>query len=419
MATSHVTTTRDWAASYWRESDERQSGGSVQAENLRRLSEKHALDLVLEEHDKGESGDDLERPGLTRLLAMLAKHHKRGSPIRWLLVDQSDRLSRADSIATFTLLGELRDEGVRYIATPQTVFDLYSEMDRTRLHLEADWRNNPFLRMHGKRVLGGLLSVASEGYWTGGAVPFGYCVVKTDGEHAGTNRHSGRLSVDTDQAADALGLFEEYARVGSTRKAARWFSQRVGKRVSARKVARMLRSALYAGTRVFGLRARGDHARVIDGHAVELTEENRDSPADVIRLHCPGLAIVPLPLFLRVQGLLSQGKTRSQKGGNPVHGLSGIARCAGCGRRMVYQSTRDRHYLRCPADRSDCACAGQGIRHGEAFARVKARIDEELIAGGTVEKLAALAALADADQLTRWEAARRGLTERRDEIDAA
>src|SRR5262245_26151632 len=93
MATTHPITTRDLALSYWRESDERQSGGSVQADNMDRLAGKHQLDVVARFWDKGESGDDLERPGLTALLERLKRQHKRGAPIRWLLVDQSDRLS--------------------------------------------------------------------------------------------------------------------------------------------------------------------------------------------------------------------------------------------------------------------------------------------------------------------------------------
>jgi hypothetical protein len=63
----------------------------------------------------------------------LRKAHKDGEPIGWLITDQSDRLSRADLIATSEVLAKMRRLGVRKVATPSRIFGLHNNLDRTLL----------------------------------------------------------------------------------------------------------------------------------------------------------------------------------------------------------------------------------------------------------------------------------------------
>src|SRR4051812_41129832 len=97
---SKQSTENDRGIIYRRVSDDKQSGGSSQQTNLEHLSRVLRVRIVATVEDDGESGDDLERPGLVEVLTLLEKAHRQGEPVAWLLIDQSDRLSRADSLDT-------------------------------------------------------------------------------------------------------------------------------------------------------------------------------------------------------------------------------------------------------------------------------------------------------------------------------
>src|SRR5262245_50794998 len=154
---SHQSTTPpDRCIIYTRVSDDKQSGASSQLANARRLAGTLGLDVAFEEEDDGESGDDLTRAGLGRVLAHLEKAQRRDQPIRWLVIDKSDRLSRADSLDTAEVLARMRRLGLRKIATPCRTFDLYEGLDRTLLNLESDHKNSPYLKDLGRTVLGGM-----------------------------------------------------------------------------------------------------------------------------------------------------------------------------------------------------------------------------------------------------------------------
>src|SRR5262245_30019589 len=122
---------------YTRGSDDKQAGGSSQLANLRRLARLHGVEVVAEVEDDGLSGDDLTRAGLANVMARLEQGTAAGRPVTWLFVDQSDRLSRADSLDTSAVLARMRLLGVRKVATPVRIFDLYTAMDRTLLQIDG------------------------------------------------------------------------------------------------------------------------------------------------------------------------------------------------------------------------------------------------------------------------------------------
>src|SRR5262245_37760316 len=102
----------DDGLSYRRVSDSTQSGDQAQLNNLRRLATLHAVNVVKECFDEGESGDDLSRPGLSEVVEIVESRHRQGRPLKWILLDQNDRLSRADSLDTAALLANLRKHGI-------------------------------------------------------------------------------------------------------------------------------------------------------------------------------------------------------------------------------------------------------------------------------------------------------------------
>src|SRR5690242_12714418 len=108
MSSEHSTDARERCIIYARVSDPKQSGASSQLTNAQRLVRQHDLDVAAVVEDDGLSGDDLDRAGLSEVLAVLDREHKAGRPVSWLLIDQSDRLSRADSLDTSEVLARMR-----------------------------------------------------------------------------------------------------------------------------------------------------------------------------------------------------------------------------------------------------------------------------------------------------------------------
>src|SRR5262249_31953299 len=98
MPSPHPTTND--GLSLRRVSDSKQGGGDAQLENLRRLAHRLGVNVVREIFDEGESGDDLNRPGVEEAERLIEQRHRQRRPLSWLLLDQSDRLSRADSLDT-------------------------------------------------------------------------------------------------------------------------------------------------------------------------------------------------------------------------------------------------------------------------------------------------------------------------------
>lgn len=391
---------------YVRVSDDKQSGGSSQMSNCRKLARVHIVTVVAEIEDDGESGDDLDRPGLVEVIGHLERAHRQGKPIAWVILDQADRLSRADSLETSELLLKMRRLGVRKVATPARVFDLYSAMDRTLLQIEADHKNNPYLKDLGRRVLNGMLDTARAGFWTGQKPPFGYKVVYTPGDHGGRRRRSGRLVIDPDTAPIVRELFERYRDGASTRDLALWLKARVGGTWTHQGIYRILARDLYAGTRVFGKVATGQHARLEDGQAVVRADGERDTGSgDVIRL-TGWPAIVSTELFAAVGVRLRAGRSNGRKKGYPIAPLAELCRCGACGGKMhcgrqdVYQYVRcarhDEHKSHCPVS--------VRARADVVLRRVLTTLARQLLRGDTVARLAALAGQAEDDARATWEA---------------
>jgi DNA invertase Pin-like site-specific DNA recombinase len=422
MSSDHPTTSRPRCIIYTRVSDEKQSGASSQLTTTRRIVRDNNLDVVAEVEDDGLSGDDMARAGLGEVMTTLEREYRLRRPVRWIVIDQSDRLSRADSLDTSEVLARMRRLGVRKVATPARTFDLYSALDRTLLQIEADHKNNPYLKDLGRRTLNGMLDAARAGFWTGQKPPFGYKVVYTLGDHGGRKRKSGRLVIDEDTAPIVRELFDRAAAGESTRDLTRWLSARTGRRWSRRGVQKLLQKEIYTGTRVFGGRHRGKHARLQDGVAVEIQtpdddpddetfddedQEAKDEPVTVVRLTvCP--AIIDVETFQRVQARLANPPTRSRKKNVPLNPLSGLCRCGPCGSAMNSSRQRTYPYLVCHrrSEEGRAACPTSVYARGDVvLERVLATLAERLLDGDTVARLVELAGEAEDEARKAHEAA--------------
>src|SRR5262245_33523145 len=91
-----------------RVSDPTQSGIPAQRTTGARIAREAGLPGLATVEDEGISGDDLDRPGVVELEAIFRRAFEAGRPVRILIVDQADRLSRADSMDTSALVAGLR-----------------------------------------------------------------------------------------------------------------------------------------------------------------------------------------------------------------------------------------------------------------------------------------------------------------------
>jgi hypothetical protein len=422
MSTNHPTTSapsREPAIILTRTSDPKQSGGSSQLTNCRRLGAQHDVLVVAEVDDEGVSGDDLEREGIIETLALLQQEHKAGRPVRWLITDQSDRLSRADSIDTSEVLAKMRRLGIRKVATPVRVFDLYNALDRTLLQIEADHKNNPYLKDLGRRVLNGMLDAARGGFWTGQKAPLGYKIVHAPGDHGSKRRKSGRLVVDEETAPIVRDLFRRYLDGASTYDLTGWLGLKTGRRWTQAGVSKLLRRELYIGIRKFGETTAGRHARLQDGVATLLTE-GLEVKGDVVRLSgYPAILTAPdgspdVETFAAVGARLATGRRRSQQKGKALLPLSGLCRCGACGlplgepgEPMYCTTMHGAPYLTCKnrkQRRYDLCPSSRYVRGDVVLRRVLALLAERFLEGDAVARLVELAGKAEGEAKTRWEA---------------
>lgn len=403
-----------------RDSDPRQGGDRAQLENARRTARVNDLSIVAEIFDEGESGDDLQRAGLVEAERLIAQGHRHNEPVAWIVVDQSDRLSRADSIDTSEVLARYRRLGVRYIATPARTFDLRDKVDRLLLTLEMDHKNNPFLKDTARRVLDGMLASAREGFWVGGRIPFGYQVVRTRGDHASVvngkrkRRTSGRLVLDEAKAPIALEAFTMYARGAGTRGVTAFLSASTGRKWTRRGATWVLRNTIYTGRMSFGLTPQGKHARLQDGAAVELLDD--DQAGDVVQIAAYP-RIVSDDLFRDVQRRLENASEDSRHKDTRRSALSGLCRCGTCGASMTStMASRKYVYLHCTGrrDQGQAPCRLSHRRRDEALRRVLSLLSQRLLAGDTVANLIALAGAATDEAREEWQ---RSLDHARDALE--
>jgi DNA invertase Pin-like site-specific DNA recombinase len=422
MSAIHPTT--DSGVIYGRVSDEQQSGHHSQLTNLRALARELAVRVVQEVIDEGESGDDLERPGLLEVCAIYERAHQSSRPIPWLLVDHSDRLSRADSIDTNELLARLRRWGVRRIATPQRVFDLHSSTDRLLLVLECDHRNNPHLKETARKTLNGMLDIAKQGFWTGGPIPYGYRLVKEPGEHgtAGSGRRkrrqSGRLAVCPTAGPIVAEVFRRWVAGESSLTILTYLRQASGRNWHRTAVIDMVRRLIYTGVMAFGAKSCGKHARLRDGQAHVVGQD--DGQADVLHLAVHPAIIAP-ETYRLAQSRFDSSKHRSRHTHLKRTALAGLIRCGICDQHMTASEQKGHRYYRCQRDRSATGLGCQPayhVRRQEAVSRVLTLLSEQLLTGDTVANLVRLAGEANGQARRDWERRRDEAERAREAIEA-
>jgi DNA invertase Pin-like site-specific DNA recombinase len=427
-----------WAVIYCRVSDPSQSGIPAQHAWAVRTAAKLRLTVAADLQDEGVEGDNLDRDGLVALEDAFRRAHATGKPIICLLIDQADRLSRADSIDTSEMLARLRRHGLRYIITGARTYDLRNAMDRTMFQIEADHKNNPWLKDQARRALAGVIDAARAGFWSG-RVPTGYLLVRKPGEHGdGKKRTSGRLEECPVAGAVMRELPQRYLAGQSTCVLAAWLDQvlpkKNGRKWTHEDVRKMLRNRIYTGVRLIGKQPQGRHVGIVEGQAVILDEDQDGDPVAlaVIRIPNAAPALWSDPLFDAVQARLDTSRRRGHKREFPPLPLANLGTCGHCGAPAYCWRGQDRK----GRPRALIAC-GQRRNHGLAacprgaansslaavMGKILGVLADNLLAEDAVNRLVALATessgQAQAQAASRRDALDRQLAENTRETERA
>ena len=145
--------------------------------------------------DGGFSGGSMDRPGLKRLLADIARRE-----IDVVVVYKVDRLTR--SLTDFAKIVEAFDaHGVSFVSVTQA-FNTTTSMGRLTLNVLLSFAQ--FEReVTGERIRDKIAQSKAKGMWMGGTLPLGY----DGGDHA--------LVINPTEARQVKAIFERYLELGS------------------------------------------------------------------------------------------------------------------------------------------------------------------------------------------------------------
>lgn len=320
---------------------------AAQKAEMMEFAERHGWQIVTEFVDAGETGTDLDRPGLQAALEGAGE-----GTYDVLLVHDLSRLSRSlfDTLRVFEELGNM---GVGFASVNDPDFDFSSATGRLFLSILAALNQYyiDLLKMHTAKSK---RERARRGLYNASITPYGY-------QHVGDA--DTPPEVVPEEAKVVQKLFERYASgLHSYRDVGDWLSEqgyrtRSGRRFSKDTVADMLRNPFYMGKVVY---KRGEHAQDVG----EIFEGQHE-------------AIISQNLWeacARVRDRRSAAP-RTYQPQYRVYLLNGIVRCDVCGRKLRAQGAKAGDYYRDVSKQRgflDCPFTGYGVRTEEIDQQVGA-----------------------------------------------
>jgi site-specific DNA recombinase len=341
------------AVAYYRKSND-DDGGSVeqQREWARVACEKEGLELVREFVDQAKRGwDTAARTDFHAMLAFCQEQARRRTPIDVVVCWHTNRFSRADSLETAKFLYEFRAAGARRVLTAQRWYDFGRFEDRILHNIEQDASNHKGMIDQTQASARGRIDAARDGRWAGGSIPLGYrgereeIVVKgrrktrtrrlilgPEAEQE-TVRTIFRLYADTPMGLRRLA--EELTRRGipTPRRRGAWTTETVKQ---------ILLNPVYLGRTSWNRRPHGEFVAVIDCQPVERPAGPRGAKANdrsqwIEREGRHDAIIDPVTFERCQQKLAARRHGRRRTRGTFV--LTGLLRCAHCGRAMIGRTT--------------------------------------------------------------------------------
>lgn len=286
----------------------------VQRERLTAFCTAQGWDDVTVYMDDGESGTNMDRPGLKRMI-----RHIEEKKINAVIVLKLDRLSRKQKDVLY-LLEEVFDKNGVVFKSATEPFDTSSSLGKAMIGILAVFAQLE-RDMIVERTTTGKRQRISGGKWGGGNVAYGYT----------WNKEEEQLEIVEEEAAVVREIFSRYIKGESRESLALWASKRTSRFIDNTIVKNILSRPTYAGKLQYG---------------EELFEGNHDP-------------IIPILDWKAAQTELKRRKEGlSPKG---VYLLTGLLKCGVCGGTII-QSNITRKKPNKTYSYDFCACASQHIK---------------------------------------------------------
>lgn len=321
-------------ATYARVSTEEQSTNyslSAQRREVASYAEKQGFDIIEQCCDDGYSGGDLERPGLARIRELVA--HRL---VDVVLVYDPDRLSRT-LVHQLLLTEEIEQSGVQLRFT--TVPSVADDTGKLMLQIRGAVAEFEKAKIR-DRTMRGRKEKARQGKIVGGRVTFGY------------DLRDGTYLINEEQAKLVKDIFQWFVFEGlSIRAVVGRLHDMAAKPYRAQRwakssVARILKNSTYVGRAYYNRRSRGK------GQNIPIHRKNKKTllkwkpESEWIAVSVP--PIVSEALFDGAQQrLVTNVEVKSGRPANSEWLLSGLLRCARCGRRYASKPSKGTRYYRC------------------------------------------------------------------------
>jgi hypothetical protein len=162
-------------------SDDQDRSIPEQREEMIPKAQREGIDLLNEFEDWGVSGMNMDRDGMQDALEFCQRQHALGQPIDVIVMWNTSRFSRSDSVETNRYVFDFRAAGTSRLFSHDGWVDFWDERDRMLFNITQDATNHRFLRDLSKAVLRGKKDAALRGCSPGCPTPFGFDKVIYDG----------------------------------------------------------------------------------------------------------------------------------------------------------------------------------------------------------------------------------------------
>jgi DNA invertase Pin-like site-specific DNA recombinase len=387
-------------AAYLRVSGDRQEVDRQMASRAA-FEKRHGVKIAAQHQYEDDMPRDLsdKRPDFQKMLRAA-----KAGQIKWIYIDQIDRLGYADNWELVEIVSIFRKAGCKLYDAGDKEWTGRELMSFFEVGL-AGHQSHEEQKTRSHRSLGGMIVKARAGEWQGGPPKLGFdigCFDKVTGaelwrvvfegrDQDGMTKRRGKMrpvyhvrrqkvypdgrterfggnvvfrtnkdsqvmrivpSRDPARLAAARGVFTRYATESITFFAlARWLNRQgirnsFGNCFQSRDISELLRDESYLGYPTFSKRRNGRFHRVAAGNVFELEpglkgKDTENKREDIIKSSARFFEpLVDRPTWDAVQKKLGARKARGHAPRNPDLYLAGLVHCAGCGLPMVARTDR-------------------------------------------------------------------------------
>jgi DNA invertase Pin-like site-specific DNA recombinase len=313
-------------------------------------AKKHKLNIT-KIYKEVVSGETITaRPVMQQLLSDVEKGMWAG-----VLVMEVERLARGDTIDQGLVAQTFKYSGTKII-TPMKIYDPGNEFDEEYFEFGLFMSRREYKTIN-RRLQAGRVSSVKEGKWVGNKKPYGYKIVKLQGQKGYT------LEIIPDEAAVIKMIFELYTvgeeqndgsikRLGSTLIANKLNDMKIppaqSKKWTPSRVLELMRNPVYIG------KVRWNFRPAVKKMQEGIVTIERPRADEDHWLLYDGLheAIIDEDLFYKTQDYLKNNKPKPAPNMKPIKNpLTGIVICGQCGSKMVRRPYPNRtpDALVCPA----------------------------------------------------------------------